>query len=166
MMKFITFCVFLLLLSAACSSLPFQKEKDVRQQDIVINMVPEKVNISDSGSGYLIITNASNGKQWEITHYEFKVWKRGYNNWRELENQKPVITNVNETENHISFTFNYFRINEDGSKASILAGDVIINKKYLRTIKDEQEKEFYKNALIGTGSYAILTTGIIIIMFL
>lgn len=113
----------------------------------------------------LIITNPKTGTKWSMTYRDFKIFTIGYKNWRSVESIKPVITEIKEDGEWISFTFNYYKELNDNSqkfKASILSGVVSINKKYVRTTKDVSHKYW----AYGLGTYSVVITVILFIVIL
>lgn len=135
------------------------KLKNPKESEYVIKFKDE------DSKRILVITNPATGSKWTMSVKDFKIFTIGYKNWRSVEDIKPVITEIKEDGEWISFTFNYYKeLTDDNQafKASILSGVVSINKKYVRTSKDENSKYW----IWGLGTYSVVITTILFIVIL
>lgn len=135
------------------------KLKNPKESDYIIKFKDE------DSKRVLVISNPATGSKWTMLVKDFKILTIGYKNWRSVEDIKPVITEIKENGEWISFTFNYYKeLTDDNQsfKASILSGVVLINKKYVRTAKDENSKYW----IWGFGTYSVIITTILFIVIL
>ena len=135
------------------------KLKNPKEGDYIVSFKDE------DAKQMLVITNPKTGSKWSMSYRDFKILSIGYKNWRSVESIKPVITQIKEDGEWISFTFNYYKEltdNNQSFKASILSGVVSINKKYVRTTKDVNSKYW----AYGLGAYSVVITVILFIVIL
>lgn len=167
------FFIFLLscFLFISCASIPkmtpeekqIQKEyEDAEEPTFNIKWDTTYIDPSEGLDGYLEIKNPKTGTIVRITYKDFFIMKRAYKNWRSIENGTPVITNVEESGQYIVVTFNYF----DNESKSILSGQFIVNTKYIKDKKDQQDLAKWKAISWGAFTYGGLVTIIAIIFIL
>lgn len=123
------------LLFASCATLnPFAaKKKTIKVQYKSPEVIKKRFEIRPGDDkSYIMLMDKQTNKVWTISYKEFKVLKQGYENWRIVENKKPVITEVIDEADRIIITFNY--IDEDSG--SVLSGKAIIKKEFIEQISN------------------------------
>jgi hypothetical protein len=109
--------------------------------------------------GDLTIKNDVTGKEFKITAKDFLIREKAYKNWRVLEVKTPIITDLEQEDDDIIVTFNYF----DDDTKSILSGKFIVSVKYIAEQVNKQKETILIGGWIGTAVYAFFVTLLILL---
>lgn len=112
-------------------------------------------NLADPNA-LLLITDKRSGKTWSITHKQFSILNRSFNNWQNVIENKPIITSVGEANGKMNIVFNYY----DENKKSILSGTIIIDKDKASLFFTRSEWMMY--TLYTLGGYSALATVLLV----
>jgi len=113
-------------------------------------------------SGELIIKNPKTGKEFKMSYADFFIMKKAYTNWRTVESTDPVITNVEQNGEEVIVSFNYM----DEKSKSILSGQFIVDLQYIVDGANSKKVVLWQAVSAGFGSYGIIATIVLLIIFL
>jgi len=140
--------------------------------DIMIELKPAELVLDMSNTDELIIYNKRTKNQWTLSSQEFNILYEAYSNWRVVEQKDPIISDITEDDNYVYIHFGYYKDNPKSSfsffrsnKNSVLAGKILIHKKYLID-KETAQNTKYKYLFFGSGIYSTLVTILLIIVIL
>ncbi len=149
----------------SCSTTPIKEKKEVNFKDSK-NITTDIKNFK--GKNYLIIEDSKTKKKWVIEYEQWKQLNQSYTFWNTVTNNKPKILNIKEEDGYININFSYTMVDDSKlvkKEKTILAGYVHVPKKYINEDVKKQ-LDVYRGAVIGTGTYAGLTTLLVVILLI
>ena len=169
-MKIIQYCILIIIFIQLYIITAFSSVQELNTNDIVVDMVPEKLELQNSNAKTLLIKYLPTGKEWQISITDWEILSTSYLYWKSISTGSPKISKVYEDDIYLYIIFNYYYNNTDeyfgikiNKEKSILSGTVMVPKNYLIQ-KNAQLNNILYNITIGVGVYSILTTILLLLI--